>query len=219
MVSTARGAGLSELPPCLPCSLAHLRLKQSSAPYFSGNTISISCSQLLAIVHSGHTSRLGRDTARGSHCVGQDQRVYSLSVSKMTTHLPSQDAWSRARNRYIEDLTQEEKQSYLQATPETIFYDASAAEKSHEASSHSRGLMNKLQPFVAAIEQYGRALDIYSNAYPLALSPLWGSIRVLLRVLHSSTASIGHMLTSNINFRLHGNSENTLRSSWTCLPG
>ena len=144
--------------------------------------------------------------------------MYSLSVRKMATHLPAQDAWSRARNRYIEDLTQEEKQSYLQATPETIFYDASAAEKRHEASSHSRGLMNKLQPFVAAIEQYGRALDIYSNAFPLALSPLWGSIRVLLRVLPSWTAYISHLLTPNKKFRLHGNSGNTLRSSWICLP-
>ena len=82
----------------------------------------------------------------------------------------------------MEDLTQEEKQSYLQATPEKIFYDASAAEKRHEASSTSRRSMHKLQPFIAAIEQYGQAIDVYSNAYPLVLSPLWGSIRVLLMV-------------------------------------
>ena len=137
----------------------------------------------------------------------------------MVTHLPSQDAWSRARNRYIEDLTHEEKQLYMKATPETIFYDASAAEKSHEVSSTSRGLMSKLQPFVAAIEQYGQALDVYSNAYSLALSPLWGSIRVLLMVLPSSIAFLGHLLILIKTFRLHANLENTLRSLWKCLPG
>lgn len=100
----------------------------------------------------------------------------------MGSHLPSHDAWTRARNRYVEDLTDEEKQLYLQASPEMIFYDASAAEKRHGATSTSRGLMNKLRPFVAAIEQYGQALDVYSNAYPLALSPIWGSVRVLLMV-------------------------------------
>ena len=136
----------------------------------------------------------------------------------MATHLPSQDAWSRARNRYIEDLTHEEKQLYMKATPEMIFYDASAAEKSHEASSRCRGLMYKLQPFVAAIEQYGQALDVYSNASPLALSPLWGSIRVLLIVISSPTAFLGHMLILIKTSRLHANSENTLRSLWTCLP-
>ena len=105
----------------------------------------------------------------------------------MMSPLPSQDAWTRARNRYVEDLTHEEKQFYIQATPERIFYDASAAEKSHKASSIGRGLMHKLQPFVDAIEQYGQALDVYSNAYSLALSPLWGSIRVLLLVRLSWT--------------------------------
>lgn len=100
----------------------------------------------------------------------------------MTSHLPSQDAWIRAKNRYIQDLTLEENQIYLRTSPEMIFYDASAAEKRHGASSTSRGLMNKLQPFVAAIEQYGQALDVYSNAHSLALSPLWGSIRVVLLV-------------------------------------
>ena len=97
-------------------------------------------------------------------------------------HLPLQDAWTRARDRYIVDLTHEEKRLYMQATAETIFYDASAAEKRHEANSTSRGLMHKLQPFIAAIEQYGQALDVYSNAYSLALCPLWGSIRVILLV-------------------------------------
>ena len=97
-------------------------------------------------------------------------------------HLPFQDSWTRARNLYFEDLTHEEKQLYMKATAETIFYDASAAEKRHGANSTSRGLMHKLQPFIAAIDQYGQALDVYSNAYSLALSPLWGSIRVILLV-------------------------------------
>ena len=100
----------------------------------------------------------------------------------MASNVPSADAWTRAKDRYIEDLTHEEKQLYNHATPEQIFYDASVAEKKHEASSTSRGLIHRLQPFVTAIEQYGQALDVYSNAYPLALSPLWGSIRVVLLV-------------------------------------
>ena len=135
----------------------------------------------------------------------------------MANHLPFQDEWSRARSRYIEDLTHQQKLIYMRATPEMIFYDASVAQKSHEASSTSRALMHKLQPVVAAIEQYGQALDVYSNAYPHALSPLWGSIRVLLKVLHYSTASLGHMPTLMKTSRLHANSENTLRSLWICL--
>lgn len=89
----------------------------------------------------------------------------------------------------MEDLSHEEKQLFLKATPEAIFYDASAAQRRHEADSISRGLLHKLQPFVVAIEQYGQALDVYSNVSPLALSPLWGSIRVLLLVYPFQTSS------------------------------
>ena len=134
--------------------------------------------------------------------------------------MPSQDAWTRAKNRYIEDLTHEEKELYLQASPEMIFYDASAAEKSHGAESTSRGLMDKLQPLVAAIEQYGHALDTYSNAYPLVLSPLWGSIRILLLVCLTVLERLTeHILTFSPFVRLRVSSESTLRSSWTCFPG
>ena len=58
--------------------------------------------------------------------------------------------------------------------------DASTAEKNHGVNSTTRRVMEKLQPFVAAIAQYGDAIDIYSNTYSLALGPIWGSIKVLL---------------------------------------
>ena len=71
---------------------------------------------------------------------------------------------------------------FVQASPETILYDASAAEKIHQAKSTTRGFVTKLQPFVEAVEQYGTALDVYSNIYPLVMGPLWGSVRVVLHV-------------------------------------
>ena len=100
----------------------------------------------------------------------------------MDRSLPIQDAWTRARDRYIEDLTDDKKRRYDKASPETLLDDASAAQKKHGANSTGRNLMEKLQPLVSAIEQYGSALDVYSNAHPLVLSPLWGSICVLLHV-------------------------------------
>ena len=129
----------------------------------------------------------------------------------MASHSSSQDAWTRARNRYTEDLNHEEKQWYLQATPDLILYDASAAEKRHGASSTSRGLMDKLRPFVTAIQQYSQAINVYSNAFPLALSPLWGSVRVILLVGPSLGACVNHELIHR-ELRLHVNSKNILRS-------
>lgn len=97
-------------------------------------------------------------------------------------HIETSDAWIRARDRYVEDLNGKEQQIYFRASAESLLDDASMAEKNHGANSTTRRVMDKLQPFVAAIVQYGDAIDIYSNTYSLALGPIWGSIKVLLHV-------------------------------------
>lgn len=97
----------------------------------------------------------------------------------------SPDPWQLAKERYAEDLSKEEKAIFNGASAaslETYFYDASATEKINQANSKSRALLVKIRPFIASIEEYGKALDVYANITPLILGPLWGSIRVVLHV-------------------------------------
>lgn len=110
----------------------------------------------------------------------------------MASQVQTSDAWIRARDRYVEDLSEEEQRMYFRASPESLLDDASAAEKSHGTKSTTRRVMEKLQPFVAAIEQYGQAIDVYSSTYPLALGPIWGSIKVLLHVSFSTALKFSH---------------------------
>lgn len=124
--------------------------------------------------------------------LGVNERDYSRpEVSISLAHVnsledrrqvPSQDAWTRAKERYVEDLTEDERRLYSQPTPEMLFYNASAAQKRYSAGSTSFSALKKLEPLWSAIEQYSQAMDVYANAYPLVLSPLWGSIRVVLHV-------------------------------------
>ena len=100
----------------------------------------------------------------------------------MTTHVESSDAWVRARDRYVEDLNEQEQQMYFKASPESLLDDSRTAEKNYGADSTTRRVVEKLQPFVTAIVQYGDAVDTYSSTYPLALGPIWGSVKVLLHV-------------------------------------
>ena len=100
----------------------------------------------------------------------------------MASQVQTSDAWISARDRFVKDLNKEEQQRYFKASPESLLEDASAAEKLHSTKSTTRSVMEKLQPFVAAVEQYGTAIDVYSNTYSLALGPIWGSIKVLLHV-------------------------------------
>ena len=105
----------------------------------------------------------------------------------MDATLPDENAWTRARDRYLEDLTDEEQAMFDKVSIEAVLYDASAAEKKHSVCSKSRALSKKLEPLVSAIDQYGEATDVYANACPLALSSLWGSIRIVLHVSSSIT--------------------------------
>lgn len=82
----------------------------------------------------------------------------------------------------MEDLSEDEKHKYLEASPESIFYEASAAEKIHQSKSKSRKFLEKLQPFVNSVKAYGEALDVFANTYPLVMSPLWGGFRIVLIV-------------------------------------
>ncbi|KAL8756238.1 MAG: hypothetical protein Q9199_003060 [Rusavskia elegans] len=100
----------------------------------------------------------------------------------MGSTVPHKDAWTRARDRYVDDLNKEERSLYETASPESIFCDASAAEKFHTSRSSGVKIADKLGPLITAIEQYGKALDVYANASPLVLSPLWGSIRIVLHL-------------------------------------
>ena len=93
-----------------------------------------------------------------------------------------EDPWLLARRRYMADLDQEEQKIFATASLENLFYSASAAQKDHEGQSRARDISRKLEPLVSAIDQYGEALNVFSNTYSLAMAPLWGSIRVLLHV-------------------------------------
>jgi hypothetical protein len=90
------------------------------------------------------------------------------------------DPWEVAKDRYLSDLTDDERRAFENATVENLFYSASAAQKLHQDSSKSRAAATKLRLVVSAIENYGKAIDIFSATSPLILSPLWGSIRILL---------------------------------------
>ena len=103
------------------------------------------------------------------------------------------DPWLLARDRYVEDLSEDEKVLFTNATIENVFYSASAAQKRHEADSKTRLAARKLKPLVAALDQYGRALDTYSNASPAIMCPLWGSVRVVLQVSPLSLLTILHL--------------------------
>jgi len=91
----------------------------------------------------------------------------------------SLDPWLLAKQRYLEGLEPHEKTLFHEATLENLYYGTSNFEQD-DRNSKSRKVIQKLQPLVEKIEDYGKALDAYVNIAPMYLSPIWGSIRVLM---------------------------------------
>lgn len=118
-----------------------------------------------------------------------------MSAIRTALPFPTQP-WEAARDEFIEGLSAEEKQRFSTAKLENIFYDASASQKRYAKSSRSWAIQERLSPLLDGIDDYGKALDVYSNSYGLILCPIWGSIRVVLHVSHTlETYSLLHLLT------------------------
>jgi hypothetical protein len=92
----------------------------------------------------------------------------------------SPDPWDLAKSRFLEDLEPQEKDLFNNATLENIYYSTSNANRDDAEKSKTRGIVKRLGPLVSAIESYGSAFDAFAQISPLYLSPIWGSIRVLL---------------------------------------
>lgn len=95
-----------------------------------------------------------------------------MSYPAMTSNILPDDAWTQARERFIEDLDEQERAIFTNASFENIFYSASAAEKTHGAGSRSRHMAANVNTLLAGINEWGKALDVYSNASAMILCPL-----------------------------------------------
>src|SRR5450432_770340 len=93
---------------------------------------------------------------------------------------PESDPWQIARNRFLQDSSPEERLLFASATIETLYYDTSNTEREDRKKSRMRNRLQKIQPLVDKLEEYGQAMDLYANAASWILAPIWGSIRVVL---------------------------------------
>ncbi|KAM3073582.1 hypothetical protein ACMFMG_004530 [Clarireedia jacksonii] len=90
------------------------------------------------------------------------------------------DPWLIAKERFFRNLDPAERKLFEEATPENIYYKSSNIQRADAENSKTRKVLRSLQPLVDTIEDYGKAMDTFSNVAPLSLGPIWGCIRVVL---------------------------------------
>ncbi|PGH23481.1 hypothetical protein AJ80_02435 [Polytolypa hystricis UAMH7299] len=74
------------------------------------------------------------------------------------------DPWVKAVAKYSDGLNETEKTLLKSSTAADLVATVKIAEHAHGSGSKVGNLVKKIQPLVAAIEQYGTALDVLSNA-------------------------------------------------------
>ncbi len=106
----------------------------------------------------------------------------SVKMTPVTAEVIPQlnDAWRIAKERFLADLDDKERALFDKATLENLFYTSSNEQKDDQKLSKSRSVVQKLQPLISAVQDYGASLDTLSNIAPLYLAPIWGSVRIVL---------------------------------------
>jgi hypothetical protein len=76
-----------------------------------------------------------------------------------------------------------DEQILFQATKavEALLHEVNTSNKEHRDASVSHKASTALLPFIAGIEQYRQAIDVFANSNDF-LCPIWGSIRIVLHV-------------------------------------
>jgi hypothetical protein len=106
-------------------------------------------------------------------------------MAQLRTNIPwPTDPWVAAKARFLEGLPDDQKTTLENTSLEDLFYRASAGKKNYEVNSKLLSIQRKLAPFIDAVEDYSKAMDVFANSSAI-LCPLWGSVRVVLHVCHA----------------------------------
>ena len=124
----------------------------------------------------------------------------SLCADGRAGNVDEADPWKAAKARFLEGLDQKEATLFHEATAENIYLSSRNVEREDHRQSKSRAALGKLQPLISAVEDYGKALDTFTNIAPLYIAPIWGCIRVVLvvasnhgRFYDKMVATFGHI--------------------------
>jgi hypothetical protein len=124
------------------------------------------------------------------------------------------NTWQKAVNDSQAFLSVDERTRFGNSAPEDIVHDFHTSQLARGQKSKIQIILRKIQPLVAAVERYGRSLDVITNASPEILSPLWGTLRALLVVGTSRLVCSSGMLISPC--RSPETTRNISRGLWTC---
>ena len=88
----------------------------------------------------------------------------------------------RAFERFSKTLDAGEKAGFTDVTLAEVLVNVQGMNRLHSASSMSRSLTRRLEPFLSFLDRHAKALDSMVQVHPNPSALIWGIIRVVLEV-------------------------------------
>ena len=106
----------------------------------------------------------------------------ALNMDIQTRSAVPADPWEAAQSRFLESISEEEKQCFRKANASNLYRFTDVTVKKHISETKMQEVARKLQPLTNALESFEKLINMTPNGASAVMGPLWGSIRVLLRV-------------------------------------
>lgn len=112
----------------------------------------------------------------------------------MTTSLSLDDPWQIARTRFLAGLYPGEQEIFDNAGPENIIWYATGRPGWNVSQDSLLSMSAKLNLFISAMEDYSKALDVFTGTTHLYVTSIWGSIKVVLMLANPHHIIFGQIL-------------------------
>ncbi|KAK0624975.1 hypothetical protein B0T17DRAFT_257932 [Bombardia bombarda] len=105
--------------------------------------------------------------------------------SSMASGSITSRAWEKALARRQSSCSTDLDSTIFQgkSSPEAIIRDFQASQYMRSQTSKMHAFMTKLEPLASFMERLSPSMDVFVNALPEMLSPIWGTLRTLLMVV------------------------------------
>jgi hypothetical protein len=100
----------------------------------------------------------------------------------------------RAFERFKSTLDEGDISCFNQTTLTEVLCQVRDLDRKHIASSTTRQISSRLEPFFHFLDRYGRALDCLAQVQPKPSAIIWGILRIILEVRFSTSATTAAFL-------------------------
>lgn len=110
----------------------------------------------------------------------------------------------KAFKRFKSTLDEKDKADFTDVSLEDLLCQVRDLDQQHAVSSTTRSISRHFEPLIYFLDRHAKAIDCMVQCYPNPSALIWGMLRVILDVRHSTcTATVSSILTCQGCWGIH----------------